>query len=99
MKHLVFVQSTQINQPDNVMIDKTHVQAISSFITNETDMKSLWKISKQTLKEILAERWELDSDFESCKPPHLLFTFLKWVLISPTTRMMAEQSKSKVLLK
>ena len=83
LKHLVFVQSTQRNQPDNVMIDKTHVQAVSSFNHNENDMKSLWKISKQILKEILAELWKFDGDFESYKPPHLLFTFLKWVLISP----------------
>ena len=46
-------------------------------------MKSLWKISKQIRKEILAERWEFHGDFESYKPPHLLFTFLKWVLIGP----------------
>ena len=65
------------------MKDKTHVQAVSSFNPNESDMKSLWKISKQIRKEILAERWEFDGDFESYKPPHLLFTFLKWVLIDP----------------
>ena len=46
-------------------------------------MKSLWKISKQIRKEIIAERWEFDGDFESYKPPHLLFTFLRWVLIGP----------------
>ena len=56
-KDLVFVQSTQRNQPENVMMDKTHVQAVSSFNPNESDMKSLWKISKQIRKEILAERW------------------------------------------
>ena len=63
------------------MMDKTHVQVVSSFSPNESDMKSLWKISKQIRKEILAERWEFHGDFESYKPPHLLFTFLKWVLI------------------
>ena len=57
LKDLVFVQSTQRNQPENVMMDKTHVQAVSSFNPNESDMKSLWKISKQIRKEILAERW------------------------------------------
>ena len=83
LKDLVFVQSKQRNQPENVMMDKTHVQAVSSFSPNESDMKSLWKISKQIRKEILAERWKLDGDFESYKPPHLLFTFVKWVLIGP----------------
>ena len=82
LKDLVFVQSMQRNQPENVMMDKTHVQAVSSFNPNESDMKSLWEISKQIRKEVLAERWEFDG-FESYKPPHLLFTFLKWVLISP----------------
>ena len=57
LKDLVFVQSKQRNQPENVMMDKTHVQAVSSFNPNESDMKSLWKISKQIRKEILAERW------------------------------------------
>ena len=46
LKDLVFVQSTQRNQPEHVMMDKTHVQAVSSFSPNESDMKSLWKISK-----------------------------------------------------
>ena len=83
LKDLVFVQSKQRNQPENVMMDKTHVQAVSSFNPNESDMKSLWKISKQIRKEILAERWEFEGNFESYKPPHLLFASLKWVLIGP----------------
>ena len=83
LKNSVFVQSTQRNQTENVMMDKTHVQAVLSFNPNESDMKSLWKISKQIRKEILAERWEFDGDFESYKPPHLLFTFLRWALIGP----------------
>ena len=76
-------KSTERNQPENVMMDKTHVQAVSSFNPNESDMKSLWKISKQIRKEILAERWEFEGNFESYKPPHLLFASLKWALISP----------------
>ena len=52
LKGLVFKQSTQRNQPENVMMDKTHAQAVSSFNPNESDMKSLWKISKQIRKEI-----------------------------------------------
>ena len=99
LKDLVFVQSTQRNQPENVMMDKTHVQAVSSFNPNESDMKYLWKISKQIRKEILVERWELDGDFESYKPPHLLFTFRKWVLIGPHNSGDGRTKKSKVLLK
>ena len=99
LKDLVFVQSTQRNQPENVMMDKTHVQAVSSFNPNESDMKYLWKISKQIRKEILVERWEFDGDFESYKPPHLLFTFRKWVLIGSHNSGDGRTKKSKVLLK
>ena len=35
---LVFVQSTQRNQPENVMMDKTYVQAVSSSNPNESDI-------------------------------------------------------------
>ena len=83
LKDLVFVQSTQRNQPESVMINKTQVEAVSSFRTDESDMKSLWKISRQIRKEILAEHCEFDCNFESYKPSHLLSTFLKWVLIGP----------------
>ena len=47
LKDLVFVKSTQRNQPENVMMDKTHVHTVSSFNPNESDVKSRWKISKQ----------------------------------------------------
>ena len=46
---------TQRNQPESVMINKTQVEAVSSFRTDESDMKSLWKISRHIRKEILAE--------------------------------------------
>ena len=62
LKDLVFVQSTQRNQPENVMMDKTHVHAVSSSNPNESNMKSLWKISKEIRTEILAKRWESDGD-------------------------------------
>ena len=65
------------------MISKTQVEAVSSFGTDESDMKSLWKISRQIRKEILAEPCEFDCNFESYKPSHLLSTFLKWVLTGP----------------
>ena len=48
-----------------------------------SNMKSLWKVSKQIRKEILARNWEFNGNFESYTPPHLLSTFLKWVLIGP----------------
>ena len=53
LKDLVFVQSTQRNQPENVMMDKTHVQAVSSFNPNESDMKSLWMMAEQNKLKIL----------------------------------------------
>ena len=58
------MQSTQRNQPESVMINKTQVEAVSSFSTDGSDLKSLWKISRQICKEILVEHWEFDSNFE-----------------------------------
>ena len=41
LKDLVFVQSTQRNQPESVMINKTQVEAVSSFSADGSDLKSL----------------------------------------------------------
>ena len=67
------------------MTNKTQNEVIANFntATDENNIKSKWKLFQQIRKEILAQNWEFSGSVESYKPPQLVTTFLRWVLIGP----------------
>ena len=56
----VGVKSTQRNQPEQLMTRETQQEAVATFNSaaiNENDLKFLWKLLKQIMKEILSKNW------------------------------------------
>ena len=66
----------------------TQAEAVKLYeeeLSDELDGRLLSKLAKKIRNEVLNESWKLEGDFSTYRMSPILLTFMKWILLGPTT--------------
>ena len=84
----IFVKNSQKNKPEQIISEDAQSDVVHAFVDNRSnseDLQTMWKIAKSIRKEMLQQHWKFEGDLKSFKPPSIMSTFLKGVLVGALT--------------
>ena len=100
LPEICFVPSNQKNKPEKLTTKLTQAEAVKLYeeeLSDELDGRLLSKLAKKIRNEVLNQSWKFEGDFSKYRMSLLLLTFMKWILLGPTTHVDINTNRTLVV--
>ena len=88
LPEICFVPSNQKNKPEKLTTKLTQAETAKLYeeeVSDARDGRLLSKLAKKKRNEVLNQSSQFERDFSTYRMIPLLLTFMKWILLGPTT--------------
>ena len=85
---ICFIPSNQKNKPEKLTTKLTQAETAKLYeeeVSDARDGRLLSKLAKKKRNEVLNQSSQFERDFSTYRMIPLLLTFMKWILLGPTT--------------
>ena len=100
LPEICFVPSNQENKPEKLTTKLTQTKAVKLHeeeLIDALESRLLSNLAQKIRNKVLNQSWQFEGDFSTYPMSALLLTFMKWILLGPTTNFDINANKTLVV--